>query len=90
MQEAQNTKIVKDAYDAFGRGDVQTLLGYFDETILWKPVHGAARHVPTAGERRGKAAVGEFFKIVEIQPTRVIVSDGKRKYELKLEAGKGK
>ena len=67
MQEAQNTKIVKDAYEAFGRGDVQTLLGYFDETILWKPVHGAARHVPTAGERRGKAAVGEFFKIVSEQ-----------------------
>ena len=67
MQEAENTKIVKDAYDAFGRGDVQTLLGYFDETILWKPVHGTARHVPTAGERRGKAAVGEFFKIVSDQ-----------------------
>ncbi len=67
MQEAQNTKIVQDAYDAFGRGDVQTLLGYFDEAILWKPVHGAARHVPTAGERRGKAAVGEFFKIVSEQ-----------------------
>jgi len=67
MQEAQNTKIVKDAYEAFGRGDVQTLLGYFDDAILWKPVHGAGRHVPTAGERRGKAAVGEFFKIVSEQ-----------------------
>ena len=30
-------------------------------------MHGAARHVPTAGERRGKAAVGEFFKIVSEQ-----------------------
>jgi ketosteroid isomerase-like protein len=34
MQEAQNTKVVQDAYGA---------------------------HVPTAGERRGKAAVAEFF-----------------------------
>ena len=67
MQEAQNTKIVKDAYEAFGRGDVQTLLSYFDDTILWKPVYGAAPHVPTAGERRGKAAVGEFFRIVSEQ-----------------------
>jgi ketosteroid isomerase-like protein len=67
--EVQNTKIVKDAYDAFGRGDVQTLLGYFDDAILWKPVHGAAGHVPTAGERRGTAAVGEFFKIVKEQVT---------------------
>src|SRR3979409_1691652 len=67
MQEAQNTKVVQDAYAAFGRGDVQTLLGYVDENILWKPVHGTARHVPTAGERRGKGAVGEFFRIVSEQ-----------------------
>lgn len=67
MQEAQNTKIVQEAYAAFGRGDVQALLGYFDEHILWKPVYGAARHVPTAGERQGKASVGEFFKIVSEQ-----------------------
>jgi hypothetical protein len=26
MQEAENTKIVQDAYAAFGRGDTQTLL----------------------------------------------------------------
>lgn len=67
MQETQNTKVVQDAYAAFGRGDVQALLGYMDDTILWKPVHGTAPHVPTAGERRGKAAVGEFFKIVSEQ-----------------------
>ena len=67
MQESQNTKIVQEAYAAFGRGDVQALLGYFDENILWKPVIGAAAHVPTAGERRGKASVGEFFKIVSEQ-----------------------
>ena len=64
MQEAQNTKSVQDAYAAFGRGDIQTLLGYLDDDILWKPVVGAASHVPTAGERRGKASVAEFFKIV--------------------------
>jgi ketosteroid isomerase-like protein len=59
-----NTRIVQDAYAAFARGDVQTLLGYFDDNIVWKPVTGAGAHVPTAGERRGKAAVGEFFKTV--------------------------
>ena len=26
MQEVQNTKVVQDAYAAFGRGDIQTLL----------------------------------------------------------------
>jgi len=50
-----------------------------------KPAAMIQNNIVTVG-----GSVGEFFKIVEIQPTRVIVSDGKRKYELKLEAGKGK
>ena len=100
MQEAQNTKIVKDAYEAFGRGDVQTLLGYFDESIVWKPVHGAGAHVPTAGERRGKAAVGEFFKIVSEQVNflrfepREFIAQGDKvvalgHYEAKAPTGRG-
>ena len=100
MQEAQNTKIVQDAYAAFGRGDVQALLGYFDENILWKPVQGAARHVPTAGERRGKASVGEFFKIVSEQVNflrfepREFVAQGDKvvalgHYEAKAPTGRG-
>ena len=64
MQEAQNTKVVQDAYAAFGRGDISTLLSYVTEDVDWRPVTGAARHVPFAGERKGKAAVAEFFKQV--------------------------
>ena len=64
MQEAQNTKVVQEAYAAFGRGDVQGILDRLDEGIVWKGVYGAAPHVPTAGERRGKAQVREFFKQV--------------------------
>jgi len=64
MQEAQNTKVVQDAYAAFGRGDTQTLLGYLADDVVWNGVYGAGPHVPTAGERRGRAAVGEFFKQV--------------------------
>lgn len=64
MQESLNTKVVQDAYAAFGRGDIQALLGYFADDIVWMGVYGAAAHVPTAGERRGKAAVAEFFKLV--------------------------
>jgi ketosteroid isomerase-like protein len=100
MQEAQNTKVVQEAYAAFGRGDVQALLGYLDENILWKPVHGAARHVPTAGERRGKASVGEFFKIVSEQVNflrfepREFVAQGDKvvaigSYEAKAPTGRG-
>lgn len=64
MLEDQNTRIVRDAYAAFGRGDIPALLSCFDDNIAWKPVTGAGTHVPTAGERRGKAAVAQFFKVV--------------------------
>jgi ketosteroid isomerase-like protein len=62
MQESQNTKVVQDAYAAFGRGDVTAILDLLDDAVVWRPIAGAGKHVPTAGERRGKAAVGEFFR----------------------------
>jgi ketosteroid isomerase-like protein len=62
MQEAQNIKVVQEAYAAFGRGDVQAILDSLADDIVWKGVYGAGPHVPTSGERRGKAQVGEFFK----------------------------
>jgi ketosteroid isomerase-like protein len=61
MEEAQNTKVVQDAFAAFGHGDIQTLLTYISDEVVWKGVYGAGAHVPTSGERRGKAAVKEFF-----------------------------
>lgn len=64
MSEAQNTRVVQDAYAAFGRGDIPTLLGYLTDDIHWRPVIGTAKHVPFSGERKGKAGVGEFFKQV--------------------------
>jgi uncharacterized protein len=64
MQETQNTKVVQDAYAAFGRADIQTLLTYLADDIIWAGVYGAGSHVPTSGVRRGKAAVAEFFKQV--------------------------
>jgi len=64
MSEAQNTKIVQDAYAAFGRNDISTLLTYLADDIAWHAVYGAGPHVPTSGVRRGKPAVAEFFKQV--------------------------
>ena len=64
MQEAQNTKLVQDAYAAFGRGDIPALLAMVDDDVTWQPVIGAGKHVPTNGARKGKASVGEFFKIL--------------------------
>jgi ketosteroid isomerase-like protein len=64
VQETQNIKVVQDAYAAFGRGDVQSILDRLTDDIVWKPVYGAAAHVPTSGERRGKPGVATFFKQV--------------------------
>ena len=64
MQEAQNTKVVQESFAAFARGDIQAILDRLDEGIVWQGVYGAAAHVPTSGERRGKAQVAEFFKQV--------------------------
>ncbi len=64
MSEAQNTQAVKDAYAAFGRGDINAILAMADDDIEWEGVKGAEGVAPHAGLRRGKAAVGEFFQLV--------------------------
>ena len=61
MSEHDNTQIVQGAYAAFGRGDVQGILNLLADDVDWEGVIGAAPYVPTAGRRRGKAAVAEFF-----------------------------
>jgi ketosteroid isomerase-like protein len=63
-QEAQNTRVVQDAYAAFGRGDTQGLLANIADDVVWNGVYGTGSHVPTSGERSGKPAVAEFFKQV--------------------------
>lgn len=64
MQEARNTKVVQDAYAAFGRGDIPALLGYLTDDVSWQPVIGTSAQVPFSGRRKGKAAVADFFRIV--------------------------
>ena len=61
MQEAQNTKLVQEAYASFLKGDVAGVLARLDEQVDWQPVIGAGKHVPKSGARRGVAQVGEFF-----------------------------
>jgi ketosteroid isomerase-like protein len=60
--EQQNVDLVKQAYAAFGRGDLPGLLALLGDDIVWTTPGPA--DVPTAGERRGKAAVAEFFQAI--------------------------
>jgi ketosteroid isomerase-like protein len=53
-----NAVLIKSAYDAFSRGDTQSVFAIFAENILW--------HVPGRGplskDYRGHAEVGGFFE----------------------------
>jgi uncharacterized protein len=62
MNEQQNVDIVRRGYDAFGRGDLDSLLALFDENIEW--ISSGPADLPTAGTRRGREQVRDFFKAV--------------------------
>ncbi len=64
MSEAQNTQTVKDAYAAFGSGDVHGILALLDESVEWEGVKGTEGVLPQAGLRKGKGAVAEFFQLL--------------------------
>ncbi len=55
--------VVQDGYAAFGRGDIPGLLAMLDDNVEWK-TPGTA-DLPTAGTRRGRAAVGDFFRTID-------------------------
>ena len=62
MSEQQNIEIVKRGYEAFGHGDMQALLGLFDEQIEW--IASGTADLPTSGRRTGRQQVAEFFTAV--------------------------
>jgi ketosteroid isomerase-like protein len=59
----QNLETVRKGYEAFGRGDLDTLLGLFDENIEW--VTPGPSDFPLAGTRRGRQQVADFFGVLD-------------------------
>jgi uncharacterized protein len=53
-----NASIVRQAYDAFSRGDVPAVLAVFDDSIEWY----APDELPDGGTYRGPAEVARFFQ----------------------------
>jgi ketosteroid isomerase-like protein len=49
--------LIQSAYDAFGRGDIDGVLGVLAERVDWD----VTTILPQGGSWRGRAAVGEFF-----------------------------
>jgi len=63
MSEEANVQAAQAGYAAFGRGDMPAILEMLADDIEWVDP-GPADVLPTAGTHRGKAAVGEFFRIL--------------------------
>lgn len=55
-----NVALIRKGYEAFGRGDVASVLSLFDPAIEWY----APDTVQFGGHYRGPAAVGEFFSML--------------------------
>ena len=53
----ENTKVVQQAYDAFGRGHIGALLALLDDEVQWS----SPKTLPHGGEFSGRSGVGNFF-----------------------------
>jgi hypothetical protein len=60
MSEQQNVKVVQDAYAAFGRGDIQSLLNTLSDEVEWHTPGEPL--IPQAGSYHGRNEVSRFFQ----------------------------
>jgi ketosteroid isomerase-like protein len=59
MNPEQNTALVRKLYDAFARGDIQTILNSLTADVKWT-LEGPSV-IPYAGTREGPSQVRKFF-----------------------------
>ena len=60
MSEQDNVKTVQQAYEAFKKGDIQTILGTLTDDIEWATPKVVG--MPFGGTTKGKEAVLDFFR----------------------------
>ncbi len=64
---ATNLAVVGGIYEAFGRGDIASILDQIAEDCAWESWldnHGQRAGLPPMQPRRGRAGVAEFFSYV--------------------------
>ena len=61
MTQQENLRIVKEIYDAVGRGDVPAILDQVTEDVDWS-AEAASHAAPWYGPRAGKTGVADFFR----------------------------
>jgi ketosteroid isomerase-like protein len=64
MAETENLRLIRDAYAAFKRGDITTMLNSCDESVEWLGITGTDSVLPKTALQRGRIAVATFFKHV--------------------------
>jgi ketosteroid isomerase-like protein len=81
MSREENIQTIRTIYDAFGRGDVQTILDQVTDDVDWA-ADAADDTAPWWGVRNGKEAVGRFFadvagsiEVLEFTPVDLAASD---------------
>ena len=62
MSEHTNAEVIRQAYEAFGRGDVPAVLDLLADDVDWT-LQGPSV-IPWAGPRRGREGVAEFFSLI--------------------------
>lgn len=63
MEEQQNTQLVKDAYAAYGRGDVAGVLSCMSPQIDWELA--SVPGLSFTGKRKGSEQVAEYFRLAD-------------------------
>ncbi len=61
MSQQENLRIVKEIYDAVGRGDVTAILDRVCDDVDWS-AEAASDAAPWYGRRTGKTGVASFFR----------------------------
>ena len=57
-----NVEVVRETYEAVGRGDMPALLDLLTDDVQWS--FQGPSGIPFAGTRRGREGVAEFFSLV--------------------------
>ena len=63
MSQQNNTQVVKDIYDAVGRGDLDAILERVTDDVDWA-ADAAGTAAPWHGPRTGKQGVASFFEAI--------------------------
>jgi ketosteroid isomerase-like protein len=65
MDAQQNTELVRQAYAAYGRGDVDAVLACMSPQIEWE-IPGVPA-IPFTGKRHGTEQVADYFRVAQAE-----------------------